>query len=77
MLKNILKIEVNINEKIYTFLCDHDSPMKDTKEASFQIQKCLGQIEDKINEQLQALQDEQESKISPNVKDSKEISKQE
>ena len=48
MLKNISKLEVKINEKVYQFLCDMDSPLEHVKEALFQFSKYAGQLEDAI-----------------------------
>jgi len=48
MLKNIVKFEVQIGEKIYHLLCDNDSPINDVKEALFQITKAVAEVEQKI-----------------------------
>ena len=51
MLKNITKLELKINEKIYEFLCDSDAPLIDVKECLFQYLKYIGQIEDQAKTQ--------------------------
>ncbi len=61
MLKNILRFEYKINEKIYHFMCDNDSPIEHLKEVLFQFQKYVGQIEDQIKTQQAQVQSEQSS----------------
>lgn len=51
MIKNITKFEFVIADKTYHFLCDMDSSILDAKEALFQFQKMIGQIEDNIKAQ--------------------------
>jgi hypothetical protein len=46
MLKNIARLECMIGEKVYHLMCDNDSPLDQVKEALFQFQKYIGQIED-------------------------------
>lgn len=46
MIKNLSQIEVNIENKICRFLTDFDTPLSHVKEALFQMQKYIGQIED-------------------------------
>jgi alanyl-tRNA synthetase len=58
MHKNISRIECTVGERIYNFDCSVDSPIADAKEALFQIQKYLGQLEDNIK----VLQEEQKKK---------------
>ncbi len=58
MLKNIVKLEVQVAEKMYCFLCDNDSPIDHVKEAIFQITKIVGDIE----ANLIAAKKEQEAK---------------
>lgn len=55
MLKNIVKIEFLINDKIYQFLCDNDAPLEHVKEALFQCQKYIGQIEDNLKSKVAAV----------------------
>lgn len=47
MLKNVSQLEVLIDQKSYRFICDIDSPTTHCKEALFQFNKYIGQIEDK------------------------------
>jgi hypothetical protein len=71
MLKNIVKLEIMLADKIYQFLCDNDSPLEHIKEALFQCQKLIGQIEDNIKSQLEAkkAQENQEAAQEPIVED--------
>lgn len=46
MIKNISQLTQTINGRSYQFTCDMDSPLTDVKEAFFQFQKVIGQIED-------------------------------
>ena len=69
MLKNITRLEVNINDKSYQFHCDMDSPLGDVKEALFQYQKYIGQVEDHVKKQL----DEKKAKEEADKLASEEI----
>jgi hypothetical protein len=51
MIKNISRLEHVINEKLYHFTCDMDSPIENVKDALFQFMKYVGQIEDNIKQQ--------------------------
>lgn len=62
MLKNIVKLEVSIEERVYTFLCDNDAPLNHIKEALFQYQKFIGQIEDSVKAQQDQIKADQEAK---------------
>ncbi len=64
MLKNIVRIEFTVADKIYHLTCDSDSPIEHIKEALFQMQKYVGQIEDNIKAQL-AAQKEAEKPVEP------------
>lgn len=55
MLKTKSQLEIKVNEKIYQFLCDHDSPLTDVKEAIFQFSKYV----DYLEESAKAQQDQQ------------------
>ena len=59
MLKNLSRLECIVNEKAYHLFCDIDSPLECVKEALFQFQKYIGQVEDAVKQQK-----EQESKES-------------
>ena len=54
MIKNIVKIEFQVAERAYQFLCENDAPIEHIKEALFQIQKYIGQVEDNIKAQQAA-----------------------
>jgi len=46
MIKNVSKLEIYVDNRIYELYCDSNSPLKDLKEALFQFQKYVGNIED-------------------------------
>lgn len=48
MLKNICKLECVVDGKNHQYFCDNDSTLNQIKEALFQIQKYIGQVEDNI-----------------------------
>lgn len=48
MAENTIKLEVQLNDKTYSFYCDANSPLGHVKEAMFQLMKRVGQIEDNI-----------------------------
>lgn len=50
MAENIVKLEIQIEDRFYVFFCDPQSPLGHVKEALFQLTKRVGQIEDKIIE---------------------------
>ena len=66
MIKNLAQLEVKINERIYNLTCSNDSPLEHVKEALFQFQKIIGQIEDnaKVKEEVIA-ENPNEEKICP------------
>jgi len=57
MIKNLVGLECKIEERIVKFICDNDCPISHLKEALFQFQKYIGQIED----QAKAVQEKQEA----------------
>lgn len=61
MIKTLSQIEINIENKICRFIVDHDTPLAHVKEALFQIQKYIGQIEDaaKAQQESQSKPEEQ------------------
>lgn len=61
MIKTLSQIEINIENKICRFIVDHDTPLTHVKEALFQIQKYIGQIEDAARQQ----QESQEKPVEP------------
>lgn len=73
MLKNIVKLECKIGEKIYQLFCDNDSPLEHLKEAFFQFQKFIGQIEDNVKAQ----QEEQKKALEVSKESKEEISSEE
>lgn len=62
MLKNIVKLEYVIQDKAYQFLCDNDAPIEHIKEALFQCQTYIGQVEQNVKAQL-AQKETEENKI--------------
>ena len=46
MLKNLAQLEANVEGKAFRFVCDNDSAIGSIKEALFQFQKFIGQMED-------------------------------
>ena len=51
MLKNKVQLEQIINDKPIQLVCDNDCPLECVKEALFQFQKYIGQIEDNVKAQ--------------------------
>ncbi len=48
MLKNLVGIEFKIEDRVIKLICDNDCPLAYLKEALFQYQKYVGQIEDQV-----------------------------
>lgn len=46
MLRQISQLEHVVKDKIFRFVCDQDAPIEFIKEALFQMQKFVGQVED-------------------------------
>jgi predicted nucleotidyltransferase len=71
MHKNISKLEVVINEKSFSFLCDQDSELPLCKEALFQFLKYIGQIQDAIEDAHKATQvkDDVEKSIEKKIEE--------
>lgn len=69
MLKNISKLEYKIGERLYQLILDNDSPIDHVKEALFQFQKYIGQIEDQVKAQQLAQQSEQKNDSMSKVKE--------
>jgi len=65
MLKNITKLELQLNNRNFQLLCDNDSPIADIKEILFQFQKFVGQIEDQIKSKQEAEKAQEENKVEP------------
>lgn len=68
MLKNLSQLEHTVENKVFRFVCDNDAPIHFVKEALFQFQKYIGQIEDMAKQQQQ--QSEQNSPPSEENKGS-------
>ena len=64
MLKNIAQLAHVIGGRLYHFLCDHDAPLPDVKEALFQYQKYVGSIEDAVKEQQEKAKQEADAKVA-------------
>ncbi len=54
MLKNITRLEHEIGEKSYHFLCDMDSPLNEVREALCQFLKYIGNLEDELRVKFEA-----------------------
>jgi hypothetical protein len=59
MLKNISKLEFQVGEKVYQFLCDMDSPLEHAKIALNEFQKAIDAIAANLKAQQQESQPEQ------------------
>jgi len=46
MLSNLVQLAHQIENKVCRFICDNDTPIHFIKEALFQFQKHIGQVED-------------------------------
>jgi len=68
MLKNIVRLEFMVMDKVYHFICDNDSPIEHIKEALFQCQKYIGAVEDNIKAQME-LQKAKEAAMQSPVED--------
>jgi hypothetical protein len=64
MLKNLSQLECQINGKLHRYLCETDSTLQDVKEALFQFQKFVGQIEDSIRAEQARKESEEAQDIS-------------
>ncbi len=68
MIKNLVGIEFKAEDRIIKLICDNDCPLTHLKEALFQFQKYVGQIEDQIKisqEKVEAEKLEKECKEKP------------
>lgn len=54
MLSNIVQLTQVIDGKTFNFTCANDAPITSVKEALFQMQKYVGQIEDAVVAQKKA-----------------------
>lgn len=64
MLKNLTRLECKIGERVFHFYTEIDVTLDHVKEALFQFQKMVGQIEDRILE-AQKLKDAQKQPEEP------------
>jgi len=67
MLKNVTQMTVQVGEKIFHMICDHDSPINHVKEALFQFMKIVGEAEQRAKE-AQKPADEEKKDDVPEVK---------
>jgi len=65
MIKNVVRLENKIGERVYHFICDNDSPIQDIKDSLFQFGKYIGQVEDAVKAQQEKAKAEQEAKEEP------------
>ncbi len=65
MLKNLAQLEHIVENKVCRFICDNDTPVHFIKEALFQFQKYIGQIEDAAKQQQASQPPQQEVKEEP------------
>ena len=59
MLKNMCKLECQIENKTYQFICDNDSPLNHAKDALIKFLQYVGQIEDQVKAQQEAAKAEE------------------
>jgi hypothetical protein len=65
MLKSLAQLEYIIENKVFRFTCDNDASTLFIKEALFQFQKYVGQIEDAAKAQQEASEKKDESIEEP------------
>jgi len=65
MLKNLSQLEHIIENKVCRFICDNDTPIHIAKEALFQFQRYIGQIEDAAKQQQASQQAQEDVKEEP------------
>ncbi len=51
MMKNMVKLEHVIGDRVFHFLCDNDSPLNEVKDAVLEFLKYVGKIEDQVKAQ--------------------------
>lgn len=61
MIKTLAEIRITINERIYTFMCENDSPFGDAYEASKQVTGIILQKMNELQEQQTKKKDENET----------------
>jgi len=67
MLKNKSVLECIIDNKLYQFMCETESPLPHVKEALFQFSKHVGEIEDALRKQQEAQSKEPEENLDSEV----------
>lgn len=65
MLKNISRLECKIEDRIYQFTCDMESPLNHVKEVLFQFSKYVGQMEDNIKAKQESEKNEKDKIEEP------------
>lgn len=63
MLKQVSQLKFIVDGKEHTYMCESDSQLMHCKEALFQFQKYIGQIEDQVKAQQEAEKIKNEVKI--------------
>lgn len=62
MIKNISQLKVTVDNRDFLLLCDNDSPFPAVKEALFQLQKYVGQLEDAARKVQEEIKEKEENK---------------
>jgi len=65
MLKNLTKLEHKIGDRVYSLLCEMDSPLSDVKDSLFQFIKYIAQIEDQLKAQQESSKPQQSNEPIP------------
>lgn len=60
MIKNLTKLELSANDRVYTLLCESDSPTCDLKEVLLEMIKRIQKVEDDAKESLEKSQEVEE-----------------
>lgn len=67
MIKSITQLEHKIGDKVFHFLCDHDSPIQEVKESLCQFLGYVANVENAVKAQA-----EQKQNVTPTEPLSKE-----
>lgn len=67
MIKNLSQVQVKIDEKDFSLLCDNDSTFPQVKEALFQLQKYVGSVEDQLKAAQALAEAEKNAPDAPQV----------
>lgn len=73
MFKNFTALAIEIEGKMYHFLCSPDSPTTHIKEFCLQLLKLAGQIEDNAASQAKAVADAQAQVPVPQTEENKVV----